>query len=158
MSAFGAGAGARGTKDAPVKPASPATPTQVVHASVQMPSIVETPALPTSEPALELDMTAIAQHAKVASRLVGHPVGELVQLIGPTASIAGDAVEWNLSELGISAGSTYGYANVAGGKITGIVIRGRTTLERAHQIRIRQPMRLTMSGGDRPSFSIDAGE
>lgn len=163
---FPLGARARGTRDAPVPAASASAPAPTsarVRATAQAHPIAETPALPSSEPApsepaLELDMAAIARHAKQAARLVGHPASELAQLIRSAASHDGEVVEWNLADLGIAAGATYGYASIVAGKITGIVIRGRTTLERAHQLRISRPLRLTMSGGDRPSFSIDAGE
>jgi hypothetical protein len=114
----------------------------------------EAPATPAIAPALDLDVTALVRHVETTTKLIGHPARDLVAHLGTAASVTDDAIEWNVADLGIAAGSTYAYASIVAGKITGVVFRGRATLERLQEIKVRRPLQLTMAGGERPSFSI----
>jgi hypothetical protein len=137
---------ARGAKETPVRvAAAPVIPT---------PPPPVTPA-PVAAPSLDIDVASLMRHVDDTTRLVGHPARELVAMLGTAATATPDVIEWNLDDVG---GSTYGYASIVDGAITGVVIRGRATLERLEQLHVRRPLRLTMAGGERPSFSIDAGE
>ena len=125
------------------------------HAAVIAPR--EAPAAPAASalvPTLDIDVAAVVRHVETTTKLIGHPVRDLTAQLGAVATVTDDAIEWNVSDLGIAAGSTYAYASVVGGKVTGIVFRGRATLERLQEIKVRRPLQLTMAGGERPSFSI----
>jgi len=115
----------------------------------------EAPAAPVIAPAtLDIDVAALVRHVETTTKLIGHPVRELTAQLGAVATVTDDAIEWNVSDLGIAAGSTYAYASIVDGKVTGIVFRGRATLERLQEIKVPRPLQLTMAGGERPSFSI----
>ncbi|HEV7554624.1 MAG TPA: hypothetical protein VGO00_04160, partial [Kofleriaceae bacterium] len=110
------------------------------QASVKQVAIVshEAPATPAIVPALDIDVPALVHHVESTTRLIGHPVRDLTSQLGAAASVTDDAIEWNVSDLGIAAGSTYAYASVVAGKVTGVVFRGRATLERLQEIKVRR--------------------
>ena len=127
------------------------------QAAIKQTAIVshEAPAAPASVPAaLDIDVPALVRHVESTTRLIGHPVRDLTAQLGTAASVTDDAIEWNVSDLGIAAGATYAYASIVAGKVTGVVFRGRATLERLNEIKVRRPLQLTMAGGERPSVSI----
>ena len=65
---------------------------------------------------------------------------------------------WTLVVIAPGAAHAYGYASVVDGAVTGLVIRGRAPLDKLRQLHLHRPLQLTQAGGERPSFSITAGE
>jgi hypothetical protein len=107
---------------------------------------------------LDIDVPGLRRHVKSIAKLIGHPARELAAKLGAEATIGDDRIEWNLSEIGVDAASAYGYASVVDGAITGFVIRGRASLDKLQKLHLHRPLQLTLAGGERPSYSITAGE
>jgi hypothetical protein len=106
----------------------------------------------------EIDVPRLRRHVESIAKLIGHPARELAAKLGAAATIGDDTIEWNLESVGVDAASAYGYANVADGVVTGFVIRGRTSLATLLRLHLHRPLQLTRAGGERPAYSITAGE
>jgi len=106
----------------------------------------------------DLDVTALRRHVTAVAKLVGHPAQQLVDALGKAAVVGDGMVEWNLSDLGIAAGATYGYASIVRGKITGVFFRGRAEVGVLAHLKLPHGLQLTEAGGDNPAFSIVAGD
>jgi len=110
------------------------------------------------EPALAIDEPRFIEHVEAVGKLVGHPASELAERLGDVAKVGDDFIEWNVADLGIAAGNAYALATIEGGRVTGVLFRGRSTEETLHRLKPQLSLQLTMAGGERPSFSIVAGE
>jgi hypothetical protein len=117
-----------------------------------------TPAAPVPPVSLDIDVPKLRRHVESIARLVGHPARELAAQLGAAAMIGDGTIEWNLANVGVDAASAYGYASVVDGAVTGFVIRGRASLDKLLQLHLHRPLQLTRAGGERPSYSITAGE
>ncbi len=106
----------------------------------------------------DLDVSALRRHVTAIAKLVGHPSQQLVTTLGKAASVGNGMVEWNLKDLGIAAGATYGYATIVRGKVTGVFFRGRASEDVLHHLRLPRGLQLTEAGGEHPAFSIVTGE
>lgn len=116
------------------------------------------PAASVSPVAPDIDVPGLRRHVKSLAKLIGHPARELVAKLGTAATVDDGAVEWNLVDAGVHAASAYGYASIVKGAVTGFVIRGRAPLDKLLQLHLHRPLQLTLAGGERPSYSITAGE
>jgi hypothetical protein len=110
------------------------------------------------EPALTIDEPRFVAHVEAIGKLVGHPASELVEQLGDVAKVGDDFIEWNVADLGIAAGNAYALATLEDGHVTGVVFRGRSSEDTLHRLKSQLSLQLTMAGGERPSFSITAGE
>lgn len=110
------------------------------------------------EPSLAIDEARFVAHVEAIGKLVGHPASELAERLGDAAKVGDDFIEWNLADVGIEAGNTYALATVEAGHITGALFRGRSSEDTLRRLRAQLSLQLTMAGGERPSFSIVAGE
>ena len=117
-----------------------------------------TPVVPAPQVSLDIDVRGLRRHVHAIAKLIGHPASELAAKLGATATISDGSIEWNLADVGVDAASAYGYASVVDGRVTGFVIRGRASLPKLLQLHLRRPLQLTQAGGERPSYSIAAGE
>ena len=133
-----------------------AKPAPAVRTHARTAAIVQRAPMVTHE--ADLDVEALRRHVTAVAKLVGHPAQQLVDALGKAASVGDGMVEWNLSDLGIAAGGTYGYASVVRGKITGVFFRGRADVDVLAHLKLPHGLQLTEAGGDDPAFSIVAGE
>ena len=143
---------ARATADRPQvihRAARPAT-AMIVHRARS----VEQPV----EPALMIDERWFVEHVEAIGKLVGHPASELADRLGAVAKVGEDFIEWSVADLGIAAGNAYGLATIEGGRVTGVLFRGRSSEDTLHRLKAQLSLQVTMAGGERPSFSIVAGE
>jgi hypothetical protein len=141
--------------------AEPAAPVSLTPAptSTQPVGTSEARTLPTQADAQPLiNLPKLQHHVIAISQLVGQPARVLAARLGSAATLGDGTIEWNVSELGVAAGATYGYANIEAGIVTGVVFRGRADLDGLLQLRFPRGIQLTRAGGDRPSFSITVGE
>jgi hypothetical protein len=106
----------------------------------------------------EIDVPRLRRHVESIAKLIGHPARALAAKLGAAATIGDGTIEWNLDSVGVEAASAYGYANVADGIVTGFVIRGRASLDTLLRLHLHRPVQLTRAGGERPAYSITAGE
>jgi hypothetical protein len=137
----------------PVPPPVPHVATTAVHEVAPAPPVVPDP--PVS---LDIDVPRLRRHVQSIAKLIGHPARELAAKLGAAATIGDGTIEWNLVDVGVDAASAYGYASVVDGAVTGFVIRGRASLDKLLQLHLHRPLQLTRAGGERPSYSITAGE
>jgi len=137
----------------PVRLSIPHVATVAAHEIAPVTAVV-----PAPQVSLDIDVRALRRHVQAIAKLIGHPASELAAKLGATATVGDGSIEWNLVDVGVDAASAYGYASVVDGKVTGFVIRGRASLAKLVQLRLRRPLQLTEAGGDRPSYSIAAGE
>jgi hypothetical protein len=107
---------------------------------------------------LAINVGKLRRHAESLAKLIGHPAPDLAAMLGPAATVSADAIEWNLGDVGVHAANAYGYASIVDGAVTGFVIRGRAPLDQLQQLHLHRPLQLTRAGGERPSYSIAAGE
>jgi len=117
-----------------------------------------TPLAPATQASLDIDVRGLRRHVQAIAKLIGHPASELAAKLGATATVSDGSIEWNLVDVGVDAATAYGYASVVDGRVTGFVIRGRASLLKLLQLHLRRPLQLTEAGGERPSYSIAAGE
>jgi hypothetical protein len=110
------------------------------------------------EPALAIDEPRFIEHVEAIGKLVGHPASELAERLGDVAKVGDDFIEWNVADLGIAAGNAYALATIEGGHVTGVLFRGRSSEDTLHRLKAQLSLQVTMAGGERPSFSIVAGE
>jgi hypothetical protein len=127
--------------------------TTAVHQVAPVP-----PAAPVAPGALDIDVPALRRHVKSIAKLIGHPARELAGKLGSAATVGDGTIEWSIADAGVHAGSACGYASVVDGAVTGFVIRGRASLAKLLQLHLHRPLQLTRAGGERPSYSITAGE
>ena len=113
---------------------------------------------PASPASLDIDVVGLRHHVQAIAKLIGHPSSELAAKLGAAATVGDGSIEWNLVDVGVDAASAYGYASVIDGTVTGFVIRGRASLAKLLQLHLHRPLQLTRAGGERPSYSITAGE
>jgi hypothetical protein len=106
----------------------------------------------------DIDVRGLRRHVQSIAKLIGHPARELAAKLGAAATIGDGTIEWNLVDAGVAAASAYGYASVVNGAVTGFVIRGRASLDKLLQLHLHRPLQLTRAGGERPSYTIAAGE
>jgi len=139
-----------------------AKPTQSIHRAarpatamiVHRMRTIEAPA----EPSLVIEEGRFVAHVEAIGKLVGHPTSELVEYLGNAAKVGDDFIEWNVADVGIEAGNAYALATVEGGRVTGVLFRGRSSEDTLKRLKSQLSLQLTMAGGDRPSFSIVVGE
>jgi len=117
-----------------------------------------TPVVPAPQASLDIDVRGLRRHVHAIAKLIGHPASELAAKLGATATVSDGSIEWNLVDVGVDAATAYGYASVVDGKVTGFVIRGRASLDKLLKLHLHRPLQLTQAGGERPSYSIAAGE
>jgi len=117
-----------------------------------------TPVVPAPPASLDIDVPGLRRHVQAIAKLIGHPASELAAKLGAAAIVGDGSIEWNLVDAGVGAASAYGYASVVDGTVTGFVIRGRASLAKLLQLHLHRPLQLTEAGGERPSYSIAAGE
>jgi hypothetical protein len=110
------------------------------------------------EPSLEIDEPRFVRHVELIAKLIGHPASELADHLGAAAKPGDDFIEWDVADVGIAAGTTYGLATIENGTVTGVTFRGRATDEILRRIKPQLSLQLTMAGGERPSFTITGGE
>ena len=148
---------------------TPASALAETHASIS-PSVPRVTAIAVHEVApatrvtpdppgsLHIDVRRLRHHVKAVAKLIGHPARELAAKLGTAATIGDGTIEWNLTDAGVDAANAYGYASVVNGAVTGFVIRGRASLDKLLLLHLHHPLQLTVAGGERPSYSITAGE
>jgi hypothetical protein len=107
---------------------------------------------------LDIDVPKLRRHVESIAKLIGHPAGALAAELGAAATIGDGAIEWDLASVGVDAASAYGYASVVDGVVTGFVVRGRASLDQLLRLHLHRPLQLTRAGGERPAYSITAGE
>jgi len=117
-----------------------------------------TPVVPALHASFDIDVRGLRRHVQAIAKLIGHPASELAAKLGATATVGDGSIEWNLVDVGVDAATAYGYASVVDGKVTGFVIRGRASLDKLLKLHLHRPLQLTQAGGERPSYSIAAGE
>jgi hypothetical protein len=137
-------------------PGPPPVPRVITTAVHEIAPVTQAASAPLA--ALDIDVPGLRRHVQSIAKLIGHPARELAAKLGAAATIGDGTIEWNLSDLGVDAASAYGYASVADGEVTGFVIRGRASLDKLLQLHLHRPLQLTRAGGERPSYSITAGE
>ena len=149
-----------GTNAAPL--ARPSAPVRVPLVHVAATGAREVapvaPVAPGTPGSLDIDVRALRRHVQAIAKLIGRPASALAAKLGAAATVGDGSIEWNLVDVGVDAAGAYGYASVVGGTVTGFVIRGRASLDRLLQLHLRRPLQLTEAGGERPSYSIAAGE
>jgi hypothetical protein len=130
---------------------------RVASAAVHEVSLVM-PLGPAPTGLLDIDVPGLRRHVEAIAKQIGHPARALATKLGTAAKIGDGMIEWNLADVGVGAASAYGYASVVDGAVTGFVIRGRASLDKLQQLHLHRPLQLTLAGGERPSYSITAGE
>jgi hypothetical protein len=137
----------------PVRLSVPHVATAAGHEVAPVMPVVSAP--PAS---IDIDVPALRRHVQGVAKLIGHPASELATKLGAAATVSDGSIEWNLVDVGVDAASAYGYASVVDGTVTGFVIRGRASLDKLLKLHLHRPLQLTEAGGERPSYSIAAGE
>jgi hypothetical protein len=144
---------------APVSPATLVSPAAQTAAVTSMAAVAPVPAVaPAPSASLDIDVRGLRRHVQSIAKLVGHPARELATKLGAAATSGDGTIEWNLADTGVDAANAYGVASVVDGKVTGFVIRGRASLDKLLKLHLHRPLQLTRAGGERPSYSITAGE
>jgi hypothetical protein len=146
------------TPPAPTPIRTPVDASPPIEPLIASPEVVRSSIASPPNAGSSIDGRALQQHVTAIARLVGQPSRELADRLGRAAIISDGAIEWNLADVGVAAGATYGYANVERGVVTGVVFRGRADLEALLALHFPRGIQLTRAGGERPSFSITAGE
>ena len=87
-----------------------------------------TPVVPARPATPDIDVPGPRRHVHAIAKLIGHPASELTAQLCALATVGDNSIKCNLVDVGVDAGSAYGYASVVDGRVTGFVIRGRASL------------------------------